>query len=257
LCNYLVLSKNSSEPEREMDERERANQILKILQAEYTLPKNVLSRFHSRRTVFETLIRTVLSQATNDRNRDRAYKNLSAKFAITPKALANANVNEIAKAIRVGGLYRNKSRKIKELSKFVLEHFHGSFDFVFSGSLPRARARLMSIPGVGPKTADVVLLFSAGKHTFPVDTHVFRVSRRLKLAPLNGGYEDVRGSLESLYAPEDYLPAHLLLISLGRTSCRARNPMHKSCQVRSLCPMARLEEQQPELHKLHGSRDFP
>jgi endonuclease-3 len=244
------------EPEK-MDERERANRILKILQAEFTLPKNVLSRSHSKRTVFETLIRTVLSQATNDRNRDHAYKNLSAKFAITPKALARADVNEIAEAIRVGGLYRNKSQKIKELSKFVLEKFHGSLDFIFSEPLSQARAELMSIPGVGPKTADVVLLFSAGKHTFPVDTHVFRVSRRLKLAPLKGGYEEVRSSLESLFAPEDYLPAHLLLISLGRTACRARNPLHKSCPVRSLCPTAKLEEQQPELHNLHGSRDFP
>jgi endonuclease-3 len=240
-----------------MSERERASRILKILQAEFSLPKFGLSRFRSKRTVFEALVRTVLSQATNDRNRDRACRNLSAKFAITPQALANADVNEIAEAIRVGGLYHNKSRKIKELSKFVLERFHGSVDFVFSNSISQARAKLMSIPGVGPKTADVVLLFSAGKNAFPVDTHVFRVSRRLKLAPLKGSYEEVRGALESLYAPKDYLSAHLLLISLGRTSCRARNPMHKSCPVRSLCPTAKLEEQQPELHQLHGSRDFP
>jgi len=240
-----------------MSERERANQILKILQAEFTLPKNIFSRPHSKRTVFETLIGTVLSQATNDRNRDQAYKNLSVKSAITPQALANADVDDIAEAIRVGGLYRNKSIKIKELSNFVLEKFHGSLDFIFSDPLPQARAKLMTIPGVGPKTADVVLLFSAGKHTFPVDTHVFRVSRRLKLAPLKGNYEDIRGSLESLYAPEDYLPAHLLLISLGRTFCRARNPLHKSCPVNLLCPTAKLEEQQPELHNLHGSRDFP
>ena len=240
-----------------MDERERANRILKILKVEFSLPKKILPRSRSRKTVFETLIRTVLSQATNDRNRDRAYKNLSAKFAVTPQALAKADVNEIAEAIRVGGLYRNKSRKIKELSKFVLEGFQGSLDFIFSDSLPQARTKLMTIPGVGPKTADVVLLFSAGKPTFPVDTHVFRVSRRLRLAPLKGSYEDVRGSLESLYATGDYLPAHLLLISLGRASCRARNPLHKSCPIRSLCPTAELEEQQPELHNLHGSRDFP
>jgi len=240
-----------------MSERERANKILKILETEFTLPEWASFRSGSRRTVFESLIRTVLSQATNDRNRDRAYKNLSAKFVIKPQALADASVNEIAKAIRVGGLYRNKSRKIKALSKFVLKQFGGSLDFIFSDPIPQARAKLMSIPGVGPKTADVVLLFSAGKPTFPVDTHVFRVSRRLKLAPLQAGYEDVRGSLESLYSSQDYLPAHLALISLGRTACRARNPLHKSCPIRSLCPTAKLEEQQPELHRLHGSRDFP
>jgi endonuclease-3 len=143
------------------------------------------------------------------------------------------------------------------LSNFVLKRFNGSLDFVFSDPVLQARAKLMSLPGVGPKTADVVLLFSAGKPTLPVDTHVYRVARRLKLAPINGGYEAVRSSLESSLAPEDYLPAHLLLISLGRSFCRARNPLHTSCPIRSLCPTAKLEEQQPELHKLHGKRDFP
>ena len=240
-----------------MSERERANQILDILRSEFALPEWTRFRSGSKRTVFQSLIRTVLSQATNDRNRDQAYKSLSGKFKITPQALANANVNEIAKAIRVGGLYRNKSRKIKALSKYVLKHFDGSLDFVFSDPVMQARAKLMGIPGVGPKTADVVLLFSAGKPTFPVDTHVFRVSRRLRLAPIHAGYEEVRDSLESLYVPENYLPAHLGLISLGRNACRARNPLHKSCPVNSLCPTAELEEQQPELHRLHGSKDFP
>jgi len=236
-----------------MDERERANKILQILRDKFILPEWA----GSKREPFQTLIRTVLSQATNDRNRDRAYKNLSEKYEITPKALATADVKEIEKAIRVGGLYRNKSRKIKELSKVVLERFNGSLDFVYSDPLEKARSKLMSIPGVGPKTADVVLLFSAKKPTMPIDTHVNRVSRRLGLAPLKGGYEDIRNSLESFYAPKDYLPAHLLLINLGRTYCRARNPMHKPCPVNSLCPTAQLEEKQPNLHRLHGSRDYP
>lgn len=235
-----------------MDERDRANRILEVLKENYPLPEWT----SSKREPFQTLIRTVLSQATNDRNRDRAYKNLSGKYEINPKALATADVKEIEKAVRVGGLYRNKSRKIKELSKVVLERFSGSLDFVYSDSLEEARAKLMSIPGVGPKTADVVLLFSAKKPAVPIDTHVNRVSKRLRLAPLKGGYEDVRNSLESFYAPEDYLPIHLLLISLGRTFCKARNPMHKPCPVSSLCPTRQLEEKQPDLHRLHGSRDY-
>jgi len=236
-----------------MDERERAKKILQILRGKFVLPEWA----GSKREPFQTLIRTVLSQATNDRNRDRAYKKLSEKYEINPKTLATADVKEIEKAIRVGGLYRNKSRKIKELSKVVLERFNGSLDFVYSDPTEKARSKLMSIPGVGPKTADVVLLFSAKKPTVPIDTHVNRVSRRLRLAPLKSGYEDVRNSLESLYAPEDYLPVHLLLISLGRTYCRARNPVHKPCPVSSLCPTAQLEGKQPDLHRLHGSRDFP
>jgi endonuclease-3 len=238
-----------------MNERERANKILQILKGEFTVPKWTGSS--SKRDPFPALIRTVLSQATNDRNQDSAYKNLAARFEITPQVLAKADVKEIEKAIRVGGLHRNKSRKIKELSKVVLERFNGSLNFIFCDSLGEARSKLMSIPGVGPKTADVVLLFSAGKTTLPVDTHVNRVSRRLGLVPLKGGYEEVRCSLESLYAAEEYFPAHLLLINLGRTFCKARNPNHKSCPVYSLCPTARLEEAQPDLHRLHGSRDYP
>jgi len=238
-----------------MDERERANKILQILRETFNLPE--WAGVGSEREPFSTLIRTVLSQATNDRNRDRAYNNLSEKCEVNPKALATADVKEIEKAIRVGGLYRNKSRKIKELSKVVLERFNGSLDFVYSDPIEKARSKLMSIPGVGPKTADVVLLFSAKKPTMPIDTHVNRVSRRLGLAPLKGGYEVVRNSLESFYAPEDYLPVHLLLINLGRTYCKARNPMHKPCPVGSLCPTAQLEEKQPDLHRLHGSRDYP
>ena len=236
-----------------MDKRDRANKILKVLKENYSLSEWTVSK----KEVFQTLIRTVLSQATNDRNRDRAYKNLSEKYAITPKTLATANVIEIESAIRVGGLHRNKSKKIKELSKVVLERFNGSLDFLYSKPLKEARSMLMSIPGVGPKTADVVLLFSADKPTVPVDTHVNRVSRRLGLGPLKGGYEDIRESLESLYSPKDYLAVHLLLISLGRMYCRARNPNHKSCPVQFLCPTAESESRQPDLHKLHGSRDYP
>lgn len=236
-----------------MDERDRASRILKILKENYSLPN--WSR--SKREPFQTLIRTVLSQATNDRNRDRAYKNLSEKYEITPKALAAARVREIEAAIRVGGLFRNKSRKIKELSKVVLERFDGSLDFVYLEPLEKARSLLMGIPGVGPKTADVVLLFAAEKPTVPIDTHVNRVSRRLGLAPLKGGYEEIRSGLESLYLSRDYLAVHLLLISLGRSNCRARNPMHSSCPVKSLCSTAQREVKQPELHQLHGSRDYP
>jgi len=236
-----------------MREKERAQKILLSLCKEFAIPEGVTSR----REPFQTLIRTVLSQATNDRNRDRAYRNLAGKYKIDPEVLADADLKEIEEAIRVGGLYRNKAKKIKELSKTVLEQFHGSLDFISSEPLEKSRELLMSVPGVGRKTADVVLLFSAGKPTVPVDTHVNRVSKRLGLAPLKSGYEDVRRSLESLYQPRDYLAIHLLLISLGRQYCKARNPLHEPCPVNALCPTAKKETAQPDLHKFHGSRDYP
>jgi endonuclease-3 len=236
-----------------MNEKERAAKILDVLIKEFGVPE--LSS--SVREPFKTLIRTVLSQATNDRNRDRAYANLAKKYKIGPKELAEADIEEIQEAIRVGGLFRNKALKIKELSQTILERFHGSLDFVHSEPLEKSRELLMSIPGVGPKTADVVLLFTANKPTIPVDTHVNRVSRRLALAPIKSNYEDIRKALESLYTPRNYLTIHLLLISLGRKYCRARNPLHTPCPVNSLCPTAQKETLQPNLHRMHGSRNYP
>jgi len=105
-------------------------------------------------------------------------------------------------------------------------------------SLPLAQTReiLMEMPGVGPKTADVVLLFSANQPTIPVDTHVNRVSKRLGLAPKDGGYEEVRLALQQRFEPKDYLAVHLLLIALGRKFCKARKPLCPDCPVNSHCP---------------------
>jgi len=101
--------------------------------------------------------------------------------------------------------------------------------------LEEARKKLMEMQGIGPKTADVVLLFSANKPTIPVDTHVNRVSKRLGLAPANGDYEDVRLSLQSLFNSEDYLYVHLLLIAHGRKYCKARRPLCQKCPVNAYC----------------------
>lgn len=215
----------------------RAKEILRILQGNFS----IIRWTSSTRNPFETLILTVLSQATADKNTARAFENLSGRFSITPEALAKASVEEIEKAIRVGGLYRNKSRVIKAISRVILEQFNSSLDFIHSLPFDEARKILLSIPGVGPKTADVVLLFSAGKPTIPIDTHVNRVSKRLGLAPPKASYEGVRRALEDLYPPEDYLPVHLLLISLGRKYCKARKPLCKLCPVNTLCPSKRVE----------------
>jgi endonuclease-3 len=99
-----------------------------------------------------------------------------------------------------------------------------------------ARKALMQFPGVGPKTADVVLLFSAKQPTIPVDTHVNRVAKRLGFAPMNGDYEAVRDSLQQLYDSSDYLAVHLLLIAHGRKTCRARHPLCDVCPVNAYCP---------------------
>jgi len=216
----------------------RANEILSILKSNFSTPQWA----SSARSPFQTLIVTIISQNTAGKNTAKAFERLSNKFKITPEALAKAETREIEDALRVAGLFRNKAKTIKQVSQIILERFHGSLDFVHSMPFEEARKTLLTLPGVGPKTADVVLLFTAGKPTIPVDTHVNRVSKRLGLAPVKAGYEDVRMALQLLFARQDFLAVHLLLIMLGRKYCKALKPMCKQCPVNSLCPSRRTED---------------
>jgi len=217
---------------------DKANRILHILQNKFSLPRWA----DPHTTPFQTLIRTILSQATASRNTAQAFKNLSRKFSMTPHTLAKADVKDIEEAIRVAGLYRNKSKVIKSVSKVVLEKFNGSLDFIYTSPLEEARETLLTIPGVGPKTADVTLLFCAKKPIIPIDTHVNRVSKRLGLVLPKADYEETQKSLQSLYQPEDYLAVHLLLIALGRKYCKAKRTLCKLCLVSELCPSKHTED---------------
>ena len=206
--------------------------ILQILQDTIVVPKLV----KPKNDPFETLVITIISQNTADTNTARAFENLSKQFEVTPQALSQAETSKVEACLHVGGLYKSKAKTIQTVSKIILEKFHGSLKPILSLPLEEARKTLMELPGVGPKTADVVLLFSANQPTIPMDTHVNRVSKRLGLAPANGGYEEVRSSLQSLFDPKDYLAVHLLLIAHGRKTCKARHPRCHECPVYDYCP---------------------
>ncbi|MFQ6095899.1 MAG: endonuclease III domain-containing protein [Candidatus Bathyarchaeia archaeon] len=223
------------EVESVRDRIQRAREILQILKSNFSIPtlSNIVD------DPFKVLIRTVISQSTAEANTRRAYENLSRRMLVTPRRLAEADVKEIEDALRVAGLYRNKSKIMKKLSRRILEEYGGSLDFIYSTPLEEARGRLMELPGVGPKTADIILLFSAKKPTLPVDTHVNRVSKRLGLASRNSSYEAVRRSLQELYPPEEYFQVHMLLIALGRRYCKALNPLCQICPVKEKCPSAK------------------
>lgn len=216
----------------------KANKILKLLRKEFQLPH----WREKQRNPFETLIVTVISQNTASRNTAKAFENLSKKFKITPEALSKAPVSKIEDALKVAGLYRNKAKVIKKLSHIILQDFNGSLNFIFNLPLEQAREKLVALPGVGPKTADVVLLFSAKKPTLPVDTHVNRVSKRLRLVDAKADYEDVRTRLQQLFNPQDYYAVHVLFILHGRKYCRAKKPLCKQCPINQLCPSRRVED---------------
>lgn len=219
-------------------EENRATKILQILQENLALPDLVKPKSDP----FETLIITIISQNTADRNTIIAFKNLSKLFEITPEALVKAQISQIEQAIKSAGLSKSKSLAIKEAAKIVLEDYNGTLNDILSLPVEQAREVLMKIPGVGPKTADVVLLFSANKPTIPVDTHVNRVSKRLGFAPDKNNYETVRKSLQSLFAMEDYLRVHLFLISHGRKICKSQRPLCNQCPVNQYCPSKEMSD---------------
>jgi len=212
--------------------KNRPEEILRTLQKTFRSPKSRTSN----RGPFKTLIITIISQNTTDKNTARAFENLSKQFQMTPEALANAETDKTQKCLKVAGLYRNKAKTIKQVSKIITKDFHGDLARILSMPFEKARKTLLRLPGVGPKTADIVLLFCAKKPTIPVDTHVNRVSKRLGLAPKDGDYEAIRKSLQKIYDPKDYLSVHILLILLGRAYCKARNTLCKQCPVNVLCP---------------------
>lgn len=215
---------------------QRVMMVLQVLKENIAMPKWTVSQHQP----FETLIATIISQNTADTNTQRAFENLSKHFEVTPQALANAKTVEIEACLHVAGLYKAKAKTIQAVSKIILEKYQGSLKPILALPFEEARTALLELPGVGPKTADVVLLFAANQPTIPVDTHVDRVSKRLGLAPANGGYEEVRLSLQSLFDPKEYLAVHLLLIAHGRKYCKARQPLCPDCPVNIYCPSRSL-----------------
>jgi endonuclease-3 len=183
----------------------------------------------------EALVSAILSQNTNDVNRDRAYGQLRARFP-TWEEVRDAPLPVLVDAIRPAGLAPTKAPRIQEaLKRISAEHGELSLDFLADLPLEEARAWLRAIPGVGPKTAAIVLLFALGRPVFPVDTHIHRVAGRLGLTPLKTTREQAHEILEALIPPEIYYPFHINLILHGRAVCHARNPEHERCVLRDEC----------------------
>jgi len=183
----------------------------------------------------DLLVMTILSQNTSDTNSHRAFAKLKSGYR-DYQELLRAPEKEIAEKIRAGGLAEIKAQRIKAALHKINEDA-GSISLSFLADLgkEKAAAYLMSLPGVGPKTASVVLLFAFRMPFMPVDTHVYRVSRRLGLVPEDASVKRAQEILEEITPQEKYLSLHLNLISHGRSICRARNPRHEECALRSLC----------------------
>ncbi len=210
-------------------------ELIPVLEAKYgkywwpvEYPKDVFS------DPFKNLIVTVLSQNTSEINCVRAYEGLAARFDVKPEVLAEADLNEIREAIRRDGLYNVKAKRIKEISKAMLEKFHGALNAVLVLPKEEAKRKLMELPGMGEKTADVLLSSRYGYHeVFVVDTHIDRIAKRLGLVKENAKYSEVQEAIKR-FLPKDERTGGLFWL-LAKYTCRAQNPKCKECPLTELC----------------------
>jgi endonuclease-3 len=183
------------------------------------------------------LVLTVLSQSTNDRNRDVAYLRLRERFP-SWEAVRDAPVEEVEEAIRPGGISKVKSARIQAILRAIGDPL--DLDWVAEEPVAQARDFLCTLPGVGRKTAACVLLFSFGVRDVPVDTHVGRVGRRLGLLSPATNFDALHDEMLAATPPGAELELHMNLLRHGRRTCHARVPRCEECVLESLCPSSRL-----------------
>ena len=208
-------------------------EVIRLLEQEYG-PRE----WQPGQEAVAVLIETVLSQNTSDTNSRRAFDSLLSTFDSWEAVMA-APVEHIAQAIKSGGLSRIKALRIKQiLAEIEKEQGHISLDSLKSKTTAEAEDYLMLLPGVGRKTASCVLLFSLGKPSLPVDTHVFRVAKRLGLVHSKTSIEKAPGLLQKQIPPSKVYQFHVHMIEHGRQICRARQPRCNRCILRCTCPSA-------------------
>lgn len=182
------------------------------------------------------LVLTILSQNTADVNSFRAFTALRERYATWDDALA-APTDELEEVIRPGGLAFTKSRRIQHVLAEVHDATGGSWDLGFLGTMPLAEARnwLMALPGIGRKTASIILLFGFGRPAMPVDTHVHRVATRLGMLPPRTPLDRAHDLLEGALQPDEMYRFHVELIRHGRDTCRAPRPICGLCPLTDVC----------------------
>lgn len=208
-------------------------EILARLEALYGMPE-----WKPRQKPLEELIHCILSQHTSDKNSSRAYRLLRQRYR-SWQAVAEAPVEELAETIRPGGLANQKAPRIQAVLRAIYQvRGEYSLDWLRDLPTPEARKFLLSLPGVGPKCAAIVLCFALGRPVIPVDTHVFRVSWRLGLIPKSLGEAKAHDALEAIVPEPLVYRFHVALIRHGRAICKAQRPRCTECPLQEFCAYA-------------------
>jgi len=211
-------------------------EILKFVEKKSWVPR---SKVIECRSIFELLVLTIISQITNWRNVRTVFNRLKQLGGISPEVIKEAELKAIEEALKPAGLYRVKAKRIKELAViFHKQDLERKLREI--NDMVKAREVLLSLPGIGFKTADIILVFCLGFDILPIDTHIRRIAIRTGIANSKDSYDEIRLKLES------HIPlglrgwAHLALIEFGRRICGSRKPRCSSCPVKSICPSSKV-----------------
>ena len=195
------------------------------LQYIYSLYPHAQCELHYQ-TIFQLLIAVVLSAQTTDARVNQATEKLFFKF---PDAhlLKNASLKEVEEIIKSIGMYKVKAKHLLEIAKIIDEKYHGE--------VPKNKEDLLQLPGVGNKTANVILAEGYKIPALPVDTHINRIAKRLKYADIEDSVEVIEEKLKKAIEPENWIQMHHSLIFFGRYFCKAKQPECDKCQLKDQC----------------------
>ena len=219
----------------------KLQEIVEVLSEKYEI-----NEWWGRYTPFETLVGVILSQRTYWKNVKTAIERFAERFNRI-EDVAEANVKEIEEVIKPAGLYKVRARRIKNIARDLIEKYDGNLNKILDLPRDEAKKKLIAIEGIGPKTADVLLMAIKGEHVLPVDVHIFRIMRRLGIADEKDDYESLREKLESEIPPAQRTKTHLILIEFGRRICRARNPKCEECPIKGYCKVGKNDLAMPNI----------
>jgi len=188
-------------------------------------------------TPFEVMIGAILVQNTAWKNVEKAIRNLKERDLLEPNRLYSVPLVELEELVRPAGYYRIKARRLQNLLKFVVERYDGSLERMFQTDLHTLREELLSLHGIGPETADSILLYAGGLPSFVVDTYTYRVLARHGWIGFDATYHDIQEQFES-ELPQDvrlYNEFHALLVRVGHLHCR-KTPRCQGCALAELLP---------------------
>ncbi len=189
-------------------------------------------------TPFEVIVGAVLTQNTSWRNVERAIDNLREADLLEPRTLYDVPVEELEELIQPAGYFRVKARRLRSMLEFIIEQYNGSLETMFRTELSELRGRLLGVHGIGPETADSILLYAGGLPSFVVDTYTHRVFARHGWIGFDANYHQIQDYVQGALPQKVplYNEYHALLVRVGKDYCRKSNPKCAECPLREMLP---------------------